>query len=190
MSWYNLKVGNFNIKITPLNPIEKEYPSCDKDGKLLKKVSGKFEKGHFINEETGEKYDTAFKLINNKPYSKLSKTKEVNTFKEVDKSEVGDLLIERQYLVENDTLLQELTEKGKALKFGFTNGNGFKVYKGYLYPSEVYKNYMILALGTTQISEIIKDIDEVRSQAKKLESIELTLMGVDKAKVEDLINLD
>lgn len=188
--WNNLKLGNFNLKITPLNPIEKEYPSCDKDGNLLKKISGKFEKGYYINEETGEKHDTAFKLINGKPYSKLSKTKEINVFKEVDKAEVGDLLIEKQYLVENDLLLEELRTKGKAIKFGFTNGNGFKVFKGYLYPSEVYKNYMLLALGTTQISEIIKDIDEIKSQKKKLENIELTLQGINQAKVEDLINLD
>ena len=190
MVWYNLKIANFNLKITALNPIEQEYPYVDKNGTLLKKVAGSFTKGYFINEDTQEKHDTAFRLIKGKPYAKLSKTKEISIFKEVSENEVGDLLIEKQYLVENDVLLKELTEKGKALKFGFTNGNGFKVYKGYLYPSKVYKSYMILALGTTQISEIIKDIDEVKSQSKKLESIELTLQGISSAKVEDLISLD
>jgi len=189
MVWYNLKIGVHNLKITPLNPIEKEYPYCDKDGKLLRKVAGKFEKGFFINDETQEKHETAFRLINNKPYSKLSKTKEVNTFKEVDITEVEDLLTEKQYLVENDILLKELTDKGTALKFGYTNGNGFKVFKGYLYPSKIYKNYLIISLGTTQISEIIRDIDEVKSQEKKLKSIELTIQGINQAKVEDLITL-
>ena len=88
MVWTTLKLGNYNLKMTSLNPIEKEYPSCDKDGKLLKKISGKFEKGYFINEDTGEKHDTAFKLINNKPYAKLSKTKEISVFKEVDLNEI------------------------------------------------------------------------------------------------------
>jgi hypothetical protein len=107
----------------------------------------------------------------------------------VDVSEVEDLLTERQYLVESDELLRELNDSGKAIKFGFTNGNGFKVYKGYIYPSKIYKGYLFMSLGTTQISEIIREIDEVKSKKAKMEQIEIGISGVNRASVSDLIQI-
>ena len=187
--WFNLKIGNWNLRYTGLVPVVKEYENCDKDGNALKKISGKFEKGFFINEETQEQHDKAYKLINGKPYAKLSKTKEVTNYKEVDINEVEDLLQERVYLVDCDELLNDLKNSGKALKFGFTNGNGFKVYKAYLYPSKIYKDYLFMSLGTTQISELIREIDGIKQQKKKLEQIDLTLQGINKASVEDLIQI-
>jgi len=189
MVWYNLKIGIWNIRFTGLNPIEKEYPYCDKDGNELKKVSGKFEKGYFINEKTNEKHDTAFRLINGKPFAKLQKTKEVKAYKEVELSEVEDLLLERQYLVECDTLLNDLLASGKALKFGFTNGNGFKVFKAYLYPSQIYKGFLFMSCGTTQISELVREVIDENQQKKKLQSIELSIQGVNRASVEELIQI-
>ena len=186
MVWYNLKVGSWNLKYTALNPIEKEYPYCDSEGKVLEKVTGKFEKGYFLN-SNGEKVDSAFRLINNKPYAKLQKTKEVTNYKEVDIKEVEDLLQERVYLIENDNLLEELKATGKALKFGFTNGNGFKVYKAYIYPSKLYSGYLFMSLGTTQISELIMAIDEVKAQKKEAEQISVTIQGVNRASVDELI---
>ncbi|HEY0090451.1 MAG TPA: hypothetical protein VGB37_16495 [Candidatus Lokiarchaeia archaeon] len=188
MVWYSLKIGNWSIRYTPLNPIIKEYPSCNKDGKLLKKVAGRFESGYFIDEK-GNKYDTAFKLINGKPYAKLQKTKETSNYKEVDINEVEDLLQERVYLAECNELLNELTNSEKSLKFGFTNGNGFKVYKAYIYPSKIYKGYLFMSLGTTQISEIIKEINEVKKEKKKLAEIDISLQGINRAKIEELITI-
>lgn len=188
MVWYNLKIGSFTIKYTALNPIEKEYPYCNAEGKEVKKISGKFEKGYFVDSE-GNKIDTAYRLINNKPYAKLTKTKEVNNYKEVELNEVEDLLQERVYLVESDSLLRELSESGKALKFGFTNGNGFKVYKAYIYPSKIYKGYLFMSLGTTQISELITEIDEVKAQKKKAEQITTSIQGINRASVEELIQI-
>jgi len=188
MVWYNLKIGNWNLKYTPLNPIQKEYPYCNQDGQILEKVSGKYEKGYFLTPDK-KKVEVAFRLINNKPYAKLSKTKEVNNYKEIDLNEVEDLLQERVYLVECDNLLNELKTTQKALKFGFTNGNGFKVYKAYLYPSKIYEGYLFMSLGTTQISDLIMEIDEVKAQQKKAEEITLTISGINRAKVEDLIQL-
>jgi hypothetical protein len=188
MVWYNLKIGNWNLKYTPLNPIEKEYPLCDENGKLLERVSGKIDKGHYLNENK-EKVNIAFRLINNKPYSKLSKTKEVNIYKEVELNEVEDLLQEKVYLVESSSLLNELITTGKALKFGFTNGNGFKVFKAYIYPSKIYKGYLFMSLGRTQISELITEIDEIKEQQKKLSDITLSITGINQAKVEDLMEL-
>jgi len=189
MVWFNLKIGNWILKYTSLSPEEKEFSNCDKDGNELKKISGKFEKGYYLNEKTQEKHDTAFKLIKGKAYSKLSKTKEVNNYFEVDINEVEDLLQERIYLVECNSLLNELNISGKALKFGFTNGNGFKVYKAYLYPSKLYKGYLFMSLGTTQISELITQIDEIKSQEKLLKQMTISISGVNQIKVEDLLEL-
>jgi len=188
MVWYSLKIGNWNLKYTPLNPVNKEYPFCDKDGKPLKKVAGKFEKGYFIDEKEN-RHDIAFKLINGKPYIKLQKTKETSNYKEVNINEVEDLLQERVYLVECDALLQELVNSEMALKFGFTNGNGFKVYKAYVYPSKIYKGYLFMSLGTTQISEIIREINEVKKAKNKLEQIEVSIQGINRAKIEELITI-
>jgi hypothetical protein len=186
-NWYNLKVGSFALKYMPLNPIEKDYPYCDKEGNVLKKVSGKFEKGYFINEATGDKLNEALRLINNKPYAKLQKTKEATNYKEVEISEVEDLLTENMYLVECDALLRELNDTGKAFKFGFCNGNGYKACKAYVYPSKIYKGYLFMALGRTQISELICEIDSIKKDKKKAEQIATTIQGIDRAKVEDLI---
>ena len=189
MVFYTLKIGSWILKYTPLNPIEKDYDNCDSQGNVLKKVTGKFEKGYYLNEKTGEQIGTAFKLINGKPYAKLQKTKEVTNYKEVDINEVEDLLQERVYLIDCPTLLEELKTTEKALKFGFTNGNGFKVYKAYVYPSKIYKGYLFMCLGTTQISELIMEIDEVKNQKKKVEEITASIQGINRAKVEDLITL-
>lgn len=189
MVFYSLKLANWNIKYTPLNSITKDYPYCDSNGNILEKVTGHYEKSVFINPQTQQKHDTAFRLINNKPYAKLLKTKEVTTFKEVEISEVEDLLQERLYLAENDELYYYLSERQKAIKFGFTNGNGFKVYKAYLYPSKIYKGFLLMSLGTTQISELITEIAEIKAQQKKADSISLILQGLDRAKIEDLIEI-
>lgn len=188
MVWYNLKVGRWSLKYMPLNPIENEYTDCDKDGNPLKKVPGKYEKGFFIDEK-GNKFDTAFKLIKGKPMAKLSKTKEVTLYKEVNKTEVTDLLVERQYIVECDELLEDLRNSEKALKFGFSNGNGFKVFKAYIHTSDIYKGYLFMSMGRTQISELIGQIEELQQQKKKMQQIDITLQGIDRAKVEELIEL-
>lgn len=188
MVWYDLKVGTFNLKITPLNPVEKEFPNCDKDGKPLKKVAGKYERGYFENEK-GERFDVAFKLINGKPFAKLSKTKETKVYKEVDVKEVDDIIQEKIYLVECDDLYNELKETGKALLFGYTSGNGYKVYKAYIRPSELYQGFCFMVCGTTQISELMQEITETIKQKEKLKTLTLTIQGVDKARVEDLITL-
>jgi len=39
--WFNIRVGSFSLRYTALNPIDRDFPYCDKDGKLLKKIAGK-----------------------------------------------------------------------------------------------------------------------------------------------------
>jgi len=189
MVWYNLQVGTFNIKYTPLKPREVEFPYCDENGNALKRVVEGKGKVYFLNEETNEKRDFAFKWINEKVVSKLQKTKQVNKYKEVEKQEVSDLIVEKEYIAECDNLLNELEETDKALKFGFTFGNGFKVYKAYIHTNPLYKGFLFMSVGTTQKSEIIQDIVEQTSQRKKIQQTEMCIKGIERAKVEDLIEI-
>jgi len=183
-----MRVGSFNLKYTPLSPNKKEYESCDSEGNILKKVIEKSAVSYFIDDK-GNKHDKAFKLINNKPMAKLTKTKEVDVYKEVDLSEVDDLLIEKTYFVECDSLYNELKASGKALKFGFTFGNGYKIYFGYIHTSDLYEGFLFMSCGTTQKSELLKTITETQKLKKKSEQVDLVVSGIDRAKVEDLIQL-
>ena len=141
----------------------------------------------FVDDE-GKKYDKAFRLVNDKPMAKLDKTKEVEIFKEVEEKEVNDLLTEKEYLVECDFLYEELKNSGKCLKFGFTNGNGFKTYYAYVYIDKLY-NMLFMKLGRGLKSEIIQNIKEVMKNQQKAKDIQLKVSGVDKAKIEDLIKI-
>ena len=189
MVWYNLKIGSFNLKYSALNPREIEYPYCDMNGNALKRVVEGKGNAFFINETTQEKHLTAFRLVNGKPLAKLSKTKEVSKYKEVDNSEVDDLIIEKEYIVDCDELLEELNNSEKCLKFGFTFGNGFKVYKAYIHTSRIYKGFLFMSLGTTQKSEVIQELTQELKQKKKVEQIDFTIQGIERAKVEDLIQI-
>lgn len=188
MVWYNLTIGKYHLKYTPLKSETKSYEDVDKDGNPLKRVVEGHRITYFIDDK-GNKHDRAFKLINGKPYAKLDKTKVVNTFKEVDKKEVDDLLTEKEYLVECDYLLDDLSNSGKALKFGFSNGNGFKTYLAYVYVSELYPNLLFMSLGNSQKSTTLSKLKELQNIKKKAESINLTIQGIDKAKIEDLIQI-
>lgn len=195
-SWYNLKIGKHNLKYIPLNPIEKEYPYCDSEGNILNKVSGKFEKGHFVNEKTGETHEKAFKLINGKASAGFTgRIKEVENPLYVDIEEVGDILKteSKEFLVESESLYNELIQNGKALKFGGWFGNGYSVYRVYVYPSPLYKGFCEMIGTKGQKSEIIKevvgDLEETKRLKDKLAEVELTIQKVNKAKVEDLLTI-
>jgi len=190
MVWYNLQIGKFLIKYTPLKADESEYPICDSEGNLLNKVSdfeNKTNKSYYVNDKN-ERVEVIFRLINGKPRAKLDKTKNVSNFKEVDKNEVEDLLSEKEYLVESDFLLDELKNTNKCLKFAFTNGNGYKVFKAYIYVDNLY-DMLFMKLGRTQKSELLGSIKELQKNKQQAEQLQLKIQGVDKAKVEDLIEI-
>jgi len=177
-----------------LSPEEKEYPSCDSEGNILKRVSGKFEKGYFINEETGEKHDKAFKLINGKASEGFKgRIKEVENPIYVEKGESEDLLIEKEFLLDCPRLYEHLQKENKELIFGGYFGNGYKAYKVYVVPSELYKGFCIMKGGRGQKSTIMKgivgDLSEMNELKSKLASVELTIQKVNKAKVEDLLTI-
>lgn len=188
MVWYNLKIGNWTAKITPINPKKEQFEDCDRDGNILSRVSGTYTKGHFENEK-GERIENAFKLIKGKARAKFTKTKEVNLFKEVDLKECEDLITERTYLVECDGLLMDLNLTGKAIKFGYTSGNGYKVYFAFIKPSILYEGFLEMVCGTTNKHEVILDIIDGIKAKNKVKQIEASLEGIERAKVEDLIEL-
>ena len=189
MVFYNLKVGSYELKYTPLKTTTTEYPYCDSEGNILKRVVEGKTNAFYLNEKTGEKLPNAFRLIKDKPMAKLSKTKEVTNFKEVDVKEINDLIIEKEYLVFNDLLLRDLKQNNNCLKFGFTNGNGFKVFLAFVYVNPLYPELLFMALGNSKKSEIIKQIKELQNQKDKLKSVDISIQGINKAKVEDLIQI-
>ena len=193
MVWYDLNLKGKKIKYTPLNPDIKEYPDCDKDGNILKRVSGKFEKGHFTNEKTGETHEKSFKLINGKASSGWTgKIKDVDNPIYCEKSQAEDLLTEKEYLVESDSLFNELTEKNQAVKFAGWFGNGYKVYRVYIIPSELYKGFCIMKCGRGLKSEIIRqivgDLTEHRELQKMLAQVDVTIAKVNQANIDDMLN--
>ena len=193
MVWYNLRVGSYFLKYTPLKPKEIKYPYCDSEGNLLNFVKGKFESGYF-EDEKGNRAENIFFLINNKPYAKISKTKETDTYKEVNKNEVDDLIIEKTYIVECEKLYNDLEATEKSLKFGISFGGdgkfgSVKTYYAYIHTSDLYKGFLFMSVGTTKKSEAMIEITEQLKQKEKLEQLNLVVSGIDKAKVEDLIQL-
>jgi predicted XRE-type DNA-binding protein len=186
MVWYKLKVGLFDLKYTPLKAETKEFPYCDKDGNILKKVINRGT-SHFIDDK-GNKQVKSYRLIKGKAMDKLSKTKEVSKYIEVNNKEVEDLLAEKIYFVDCPLLFNELKESGKALKFAFTNGNGFKVFKAYIHLSKLYPNMLFMSLGLAQKSELLNSIKEQLSTQNK-KQIEISVSEVDKASVEDLLEI-
>ena len=63
MVFFDFKLGKYAIKLTPLEADEKIYDDCDEKGETIKRVSGSFTKGYFLNAQ-GEKVEKSFKLIN------------------------------------------------------------------------------------------------------------------------------
>lgn len=195
MVWYSLQLGKHKAKYIPLNPQDKEYENCDSEGNVLQKVSGTFTKGYFINEKTGERHEKAFKLVNGKASSGFTgRIKEVENPIYVDVEEVGDILKteSKEFLVDCEGLYDELIQSKKALKFGGWFGNGFSVYKIYVFPSPLYKGFCEMVGTKGQKSEIIKEIvgelEESKKLNEKLAQVDLTIQKVNKAKVEDLLN--
>lgn len=192
--WYNLVLGKHKAKYVALNPIEKEYPYCDQDGNILTKVSGKFEKGYF-QDDKGNRHDKSFKLINGKASVGFTgRVKEVETPIYVDIEEVGDILKteSKEFLMECQSLYDELLEKNKAICFGGFFGNGYQVYKVYVYPSPLYKGFCEMVATKGQKSQIIREVvgelEQTRELQKRLSQVEITLQKVNKVKVEDLLS--
>jgi hypothetical protein len=191
MVWFDLSIGHKKVKYTPLNPQVEEYPYCDEQGKVLKRIPSKItEKGYFVDEQ-GNKHDKAFRLINGKAHSGFTgKIKEVENPQYVEQDIAEDLLSEKEFLVESDDIFNELVEKKQAITFKGWFGNGYKVYKVYIVPSKLYKGFCIMKCGRGLKSDIIKGIvgglAEHRALQEKLKQVELSIAKVNQTKVDDI----
>jgi len=187
MVWFNIRVGTFILKYTPFKDKKNDFPYCDKDGNALTRVSGHLEKGYFINGTTQEKHEKAFLLINGKAFDKFNRTKETDKYKEVEQNEVLDLVNPKMYLVESEKLFNELSESRKSLKFGISFG-GQQSYLAYVFVNPLY-NCLMMYIGNAKVSEQMLEFKEIQADKQKLREMTLTITGIDKMKVEDLITL-
>jgi len=137
-----------------------ELPLCDIDGKAVSRVSEASAKFHFENAEgkTIEK-DQVYRLDSKgQVVRKLTKTKTIKKHSVCPSVEAQDLLKEHYYQLVSDTpsakrLMDFLTKEDKALKFVYSNGNGYKAYIGYLI---AFQGVFVMELGLGYLSEQIK----------------------------------
>jgi hypothetical protein len=128
------RLGNYDIDVVgKIEQKRTEYPLCDETGKEVTTEKGSYTKATYKNSE-GVVLSKVYRLINGKPFDKFEKTKKVNKFDVVPKTEVYDLIIECFYLVKNEELKKELKEEDKAIRFIYSCGNGYKAYLSYLMP--------------------------------------------------------
>jgi hypothetical protein len=189
MVFYNLRVGSFSLKYSPFKDKKNEFPYCDKDAHILKRVSGHLEKGYFINEQTGERHDRAYLLINGKAFEKFLRTKETDKYREVENNEIFDLANPKMYYVESDKLLTELQNSGKALKFIISFG-GQQSYLAYVFVNPLY-NCLMMYIGNAKVSEQMLQFQENQKNLEKIKELTLTIDGIKRAnaEIENLIVL-
>ena len=173
MRWTELKIGVYPTKITkisgePLIKVSEGY--VDKDGnELVEEVISK-RKAVWKNKE-GRIIENRYKLINEKPMAKFKLIKEVpkEKVKEVSKVEAYDLIVESVYKVECDLLFEHLKKSDKALKFHYSNGNGYKVYIAYITP---FGENLIMYLGTDTLNNGLTRIGSIVATQKQKVKVE------------------
>jgi hypothetical protein len=188
MVFYSIRVGTYLIKYSPFNDNDSQYPIVDKDKNVLEYVKGTRTNGYYVNPTTKAKVDKTFMLVNNEAKEKFERTKETDKYKEVIENEVSDLVNPKQYICECDKLLNELKETGKALKFGISFGGKSKPYYAIVFVNKLY-NCLEMWISKGKKSEQYEHYTKNLNDKKKLQELTLMISGIDKAKVEDLIEL-
>lgn len=188
MVFFSVRVGTFLIKYQPFSDEDEQYPIVDKDKQLLEYVKGTRTNGYYVNPTTKEKVEQTFILVNGEPKEKLERTKETDKFKIVDKNEIADLVNPKMYLVECDKLKEELRANGKALKFGISFGGKSKPYYAIICLNPIY-NTLEMWISKAKKSEQYLEYTTALADKKKLQELTINISGLDKAKVEDLIEL-
>src|SRR3990170_4405445 len=103
MVWYDLRIGDWKLRITPVKTPVVEHPDCDKDGNIVQRDKGTYTPASYKSENgTNYEKNEVFKLIKGKAMRKLSKTKELSVAKEVPASEAEDLMTTTYYYIDND----------------------------------------------------------------------------------------
>lgn len=164
MRYIEISIGGYQAKITkvsgtPLIEISEGY--VDKDGKeLTEEVISKRES--VWKDKEGRIIEEKFKLVNGRVMNKFKLTKEIpkERVKEVDKTEAYDLITENIYLVDCEPLREKLQDEDKALKFHFSNGNGYKIYIAYV---TTFKEELVMYLGIDTLTNGLATISKVKS---------------------------
>jgi hypothetical protein len=188
MVFFSVRVGTFLIKYSPFSDNDEQFPIVDKDKNLLDYVKGTRTNGYYINPATKEKVDKTYILVNDEVKDKLPRTKETDKFKIVDKNEIADLVNPKMYIVECDKLKDELSITNKALKFGISFGGKSKPYYAIVCLNPIY-NILEMWISKGKKSEQYLSYTENLKDRQRLQEITLSIDGIDKAKVEDLITL-
>jgi len=186
-------IGKWNIKYSRISNDDNfdiKYPYCDKDGNKLTRIAGKItgrEQAYFVDDK-GNKQEIAFRLVNGKPKEvKFSgKTKEVAIYKEVENTEVEDLNIMSEYLVDNKDLYDYLKSNNKALKFTAHFGTGEKALNYcYIVASDLYNGFCYMKCGKTFKSDVVADMvadrQDIKDKIEGLKTLTISLQQVNKA---------
>lgn len=196
MTWYNLSINaggkKIPVKYFRLQSEKKEYPYCDADGKLLTRVSGTIQKGHFVDSE-GNKHEKAFRLINGKATEEFrGRIKEAERTKEIPINEI-DIIAEKQFIIDSEELYDYLKKNNTALVFGGWFGTGYNGEKCYVYPSPLFPNFCEMTTGISSKLQVgrqaITQLQEDKRLRDKLKSVDITIQKVAKAQVDDLIQI-
>jgi len=183
-SWWKMRVGNYEMRFTPIKSPIQVFPKCDGEGNILKEKEQpqKAWSDRFSKEEI-------FRLINGKPRAKLPRTKEVNKFIECSDNEFEDLITERFFVVDCPLLLEKLQNECISIKFPFSFGNGFKVYVAYIHTSRLYENVLFMSMGMGSKIQVIKELIGDIKNRKVFESVEMSLKGIKRATAEELMEI-
>ena len=188
MVFYKIQVGKYNISYSPFNDNDEQYPIVDKDGNKLDYIKGTRVNGYYVNPKTQEKVTQTFMLINGKAKEKFSRTKETNHFKMVDEKESLDLVNAKSYIVECNELLTELKATKKCLKFGISFGGFSKPYFAIISVNKLY-NRLEMNISKGFKSQQYAEYGQQLEDKKAIEELTLTISGIDKVKIEELIEL-
>jgi len=116
--------------------------------------------------------------LTTKQLIRLKKTKEINSYKIVSKVEAFDLRTEHYYLMELDNMseIKAKINSDKALTFVYSNGNGYKAYRGYIYK---YADKYLMTLGREFITSMVGNITTISEQSKaKIEAMKEEVSSV------------
>ena len=188
MVFFSVRVGTYMLRYQPFSDEDISYPIVDKDKTLLEYVKGTRTNGYYVNPTTKEKVEKTFMLVNNEAKEKFEKTKETDKFKVVEQNEREDLVNPKMYIVECDKLKEELRTSGKALKFGISFGGKSKPYYAIVCLNHIF-NTLEMWISKAKKSEQYLEYTTEQQDKQKLREMTLMIEGIDKAKVEDLIEL-
>lgn len=188
MVFFSVRVGSWLIKYQPFNDNDEQYAICDKDKTLLEYVKGTRTNGFYVNPATKEKVTQTFMLVNGEPKEKFERTKETDKFVLVNEKEVNDLVNPKFYIVECDKLKAELKASGKALKFGLSFGGKSKPYFAMVWLNPLYDTLEMAISKGKKSNQYLEYTTELNDK-EKLRQMTMCIDGINRAKVEDLIEL-